>query len=384
MAAHAVTNSSAIVAVESTPQMQFMLKTGINPYYGSFLPSLFADSFFTTVQDMDPEAFSLKLKEVQPLILYFDLDSTLFSVRLKETDEEDLSTSMKTLGSTLEHGLGDSDGEIELVDLFHGETPSEGMVRLYRVSEGSNFSNVALCTTLYLYPDNTYATSSTSADSVRFIARKRYLNLFTKIDAINAVALEKFQRPLIVVNILTNAGYDEHNIKALFAPAFPKCKTIYRGMFQNRYRDIDPVKNVYLSKGAQMAHNHTRFFEKIGTQMLDTCLLDDSLSNITDVENHGFRALHIPSNPYGRHREQSYAFGGGEHFFSTLEETVNSVATRHGFDVPTPMYLPLAVSHMVRLNNAPFLRVGQAPALTPTSDSDETPNYLDELVQVET
>ncbi len=375
MAASSVTSEINPVTfnVDPSHREQFMSKIGLHPTLDSFLPMLFSESYFTTVKDLDSEALSLKLKEVKPLILYFDLDSTLFSVRLKPEDKDDFSASMEGAGAALGYGVSDSDGEIEFLDSFESENPNEGVVRLYRAREGSNFKNVKLISTEY----------SLTAESVRFIGRVRYMQLFMKIDRINQAASEKLQRPLIVINILTNAAYDEDDVKALLASAFPNCKTIREGIYQNRYRDIDRSTGDYTTKGTQIEHNHRHLFGKLGVEMLDTCLLDDALVNIADVEKHGFRALHIPSNPHHRNKEQSYVFGGGDHYFSTLEDTVDFVAAKHGIKTPEIMYFHMSLPHTVRLTNASFPHVEQSPVLTATRDITQVPNYLDELFPLE-
>ncbi len=200
--------------------------------------------------------------------------------------------------------------------------------------EGSVFRQVPMRTDIQIDPSGEAKPVQQKAHSVTIIARKRYLSIFRKIDTINEASRKLYGKDIIIVNILTNATYEQKEIHAIFSAAFPGCETIKKGVFYNNKRKQDPNKPSYpLPKHLQMQEDFDNVFEKIGALKVLTFLLDDSRTNCLGATKQGFQFLHFPINPMGRRPLQSYTNGEGKLFFEGIETLIHELAKHHEIDI---------------------------------------------------
>ncbi|MES2122744.1 MAG: hypothetical protein V4492_08225 [Chlamydiota bacterium] len=356
-ASTAMASSSPTQSLDQDTISTFLATTAIDPSHRKLVETLFTSAFFSSAAGMDSEALHARLKEAQPLVLYLDLDETLFGMQSRDSDPLALADSLtdEPIDELLELGLGNSDGEIEFESAYLDAETQEMSVREYRLKEGSVFRDVVLMCKLSKNEDGEMECTTQNADSVRFLARKRYLKLFLKIDLINAVAMQKLGREIIIVNVLTNATYHAPEIRALFLAAYPNCHTIQKGLFHNSTRAIDPQTELPIKKGIQMERDHVELFSKLGVSKEWTGLLDDSIVNCRDAEKCGFQASHIPSQPRGRAMLQSYTKGGGESYFRKIEQVIANAAKQHQIEVQEPeIGKSSQESFLMKMYDAPF------------------------------
>ncbi len=359
MAATSTEIASSSIGRSSGPDAisTFLAATAIDPSHRTLVETLFTSAFFSSAAEMDSEALLAKLKSTTPLVLYLDLDETLFAMQYRSSDPLHLSDSLtdEPNDPLFELGLGNSDGEAEFEHAYLDDESQEMSVREYRLKEGSVFRDPILMSAIYKNDKGQVERYVQAASSVRFLARKRYKKIFMKIDLINAVAMEKLGRELIIVNVLTNATYFAPEIRALFLAAYPGCQVIQKGLFHNNTRAIDPETGQPIKKGVQMDLDHVMLFSKLGASKKRTALVDDSSTNCSDAKKYGFQSFHIPSQPMGRAMLQTYTEGGGESYFKQLEKAIAKVAKQHQIEVTEPAIIEKRQeSFLMKMHNAPF------------------------------
>jgi hypothetical protein len=238
---------------------------------------------------------------VNPLILIFDLDETLFHVQEKQYQKarNPLSESATNILSKSTEGI-------------KTKFPLVGQ-----------FPNVS------------------RADKITAIAREKMKGIFQKIHDTNRLAESKGLIAPIIVKIMTTASYDEKYVKRLLDEFyFENDNPIRTGAFRIEYFNKDSLEGKVEvpsdkpTKTGTMDPRKARLIDKKfeewakylpGLTKDNVVLIDNADVNIVAVESLGFKAIHYPTTPLDRLDTKSYTKDAPK-AFEELDDRINKVA----------------------------------------------------------
>ncbi len=240
---------------------------------------------------------------LNPLILIFDLDETLFQVQ--ENQHQKARNPLSKSSSNL---LSKSADGIKTKFPLKGQLP-----------------NVA------------------KADKITAIARDKMKEIFQKIHETNMAAEKKGLTQPIIVKIITTATYDEKHVKRLLDEFyFENDNPIRTGAFRIEYFNkenlenaqelaaptdtptkkgtMDPKKALLINKKFEdWARTHPNLTKD------NVVLIDNADINTVPVESYGFKAIHYPTTPADRLDTKSYTEDAPK-AFKELSDRINKVA----------------------------------------------------------
>lgn len=205
------------------------------------------------------------------IVLYFDLDQTLFEMYAELNAPSNLSKSA-------------------LIDLSSSQ---EGII------QDPLMVNNEEC--------------QLRAKEIRAFAREKFKAIFDQIREVN----EGRERPLVLVRIITNATYTENEVYSIL-------KSFYGDMhfdgFANGHRQT-------YSKGDEMDRDYVNLYGTLGIPRSNIYLIDDSEENCVEAESQGFNAIRMGTTPKVR-GDTTYS-NRKEQVFDSLSGAVEKAAKPH-------------------------------------------------------
>lgn len=174
---------------------------------------------------------------MEKIVLYFDLDQTLFDIKREGVDA--LSDSAK-----------------------------------------KDLSPKILCSVFGDYENR----------PIEPLAKEDFKNVFQKISEVNTQSSER----RVYVHILTNGGYNEFEISELLKRMYGTAISIDK--FQNIFQGNKPGARRVTSKGEEMDLDYEKIYSLKEIPKSNVYLIDDSRLNCDSAEAKGFQSFHLPSS----------------------------------------------------------------------------------------